>query len=235
MNLILLFPSDFISKDQVELRDRRLEHATTILKTKVGDQLTVGMVDGLMGQGLVISIDTKALKLKVILKDKPPVPIAVTLIMPLARPPVFKRMLLTAASLGIKQIHILNFNKVEKSLWRSSALQDEAVREQLVLGLEQAKDTQMPTVHFNQRFRPFVEDELPVLAAKTVNIVAHPGGQECPRGLKKPVSLVIGPEGGMVDFEIEALKKIGFKAVDLGLRIMKVESALPFLVGRLGG
>jgi RsmE family RNA methyltransferase len=45
--------------------------------------------------------------------------------------------------------------------------------------------------------------------------------------------LVIGPEGGIIDYEIEALKAAGCQTIDLGPRILRTESVLPYVVGRL--
>src|SRR5208283_3585485 len=98
----------------------------------------------------------------------------VTLILALPRPPMLKRILFSAAMLGVKKIIILNFNRVEKSLWNSSSLKPKAIEEQLVLGLEQAKDTVMPEVIIKKRFKPFVEDELPILIKGKSALVAHP-------------------------------------------------------------
>jgi RsmE family RNA methyltransferase len=47
------------------------------------------------------------------------------------------------------------------------------------------------------------------------------------------VTLVIGPEGGLTDQEVEKLTKMGFQDIDLGPRILRVESVLPFLAGRM--
>jgi RsmE family RNA methyltransferase len=164
----------------------------------------------------------------------PPPALPLTLIMPLARPLVLKRTLLCASSLGIKKIVILNFNRVEKSLWSSSVLRPEAIQDQLVLGLEQAKDTCLPEVMLRERFKPFVEDELPELIKGTTALVAHPGTSNwCPRQVCGPVTLVIGPEGGLVDFELQKLSETGFQAIDLGQRILRIESVLPFLIGRI--
>ena len=100
-----------------------------------------------------------------------------TLILALPRPPMLKRILFSAAMLGIKKIIILNFNRVEKSLWNSSSLKPPAITEQLTLGLEQAKDTIMPEVILKKAFKPFVQDELPVLIKGKSALVAHPGGK----------------------------------------------------------
>lgn len=233
MNLILLFDDDFTAENKVRLMDRRLVHARDILRVKLGDSLTVGKLNGLMGQGKVTSLTDTALELEIHLTDKAPQALPMTLIMPLSRPPVLKRILLCAASLGFKKIIILNFSKVEKSLWNSSALRLKAIEEQLILGLEQAKDTLLPEVLIRERFKPFVEDELPALIKDKLALVAHPGGGRIPSiSNLKPQVILIGPEGGLTDYEVDKLTEIGFKTVDLGPRIIRVESVLPLLVGK---
>ncbi|MBI4309849.1 MAG: 16S rRNA (uracil(1498)-N(3))-methyltransferase [Candidatus Omnitrophica bacterium] len=234
MNLILLFKEDFIAPQRVRLSGDRKDHIQSILKAKAGDALCVGLCDGLIGRGTVVENETEVV-LEVNFDQSPPDPLPLTLILALPRPPVLKRVLLCAASLGIKNMIILNFNRVEKSLWNSSALKTAAIQEQLVLGLQQAKDTRMPEVILEERFKPFVEDRLPGLIKGTLGLVAHPAGNgPCPHNIKGPVTLIIGPEGGIIDYELEKLVQLGFKPVDLGPRILKVESVLPYMIGRIG-
>ena len=83
MNLILLSDSDFISPTRVRLTGRRLKHIHDILKAKNGQSLTVGKINGLMGQGALVGpkdIQT-AIELEVKLDQKPPEALALTLIL----------------------------------------------------------------------------------------------------------------------------------------------------------
>jgi RsmE family RNA methyltransferase len=255
MNLILLFDSDFLTPTRVLLSGRRFLHIQDVLKAKCGKTLTVGKINGLMGQGTLVSKKADCLELEVKLDRKPPEALPLSLILALPRPPMLKRILFSAAMLGVKSITILNFNRVEKSLWNSSSLKPQAITEQLILGLEQAKDTLMPEVILKKRFKPFVQDELPALIKGRIALVAHPDsrssgpalgfpqrarnslrslGMPLPRSPDdKPVLLVIGPEGGIIDYEIELLKAAGCRPIDLGPRILRTESVLPYIVGKL--
>lgn len=234
MNLILLFETDFVSSHQVRLTDRRFGHIQSIVKAKPGQTLVVGKINGLIGKGQITVFNKNFLEMDVTLEYQPPVPLDLILIMALARPPMLKRTLQCAASLGIKKIIILNFARVEKSLWQSSSLMPDAIQQQLVLGLQQAKDTMIPEVILKERFKPFVEDELPSLIKGKQALVAHPGQDEgLPKKVKGGVVLIIGPEGGLVDFEVELLKSKGVKAVNLGSRILRFENVLPFAVGKM--
>ncbi len=136
--------------------------------------------------------------------------------------------------MGVKRIILLNCFRVEKSFWQSPFLGTDAIQEQLVLGLEQAKDTVLPEVLLRPLFKPFVEDELPGLSKETLALVAHPHATlPCPRNVEQPVTLVVGPEGGFIPYEVEKLKGIGFAAVHAGERILSVETAVPALLSRL--
>ncbi len=242
MNLILLHDSDFINPSRVRLSGRRFSHIQDILKAECGQILTVGKINGFMGQGTVVSQKADSIELEVKLDNKPPQALALTLILALPRPPMLKRILFSAAMLGVKKIIILNFNRVEKGLWNSSSLRPEAIEEQLVLGLEQAKDTIMPEVIIKKKFKPFIQDELPALIKGKQALVAHPGSNKgdghilslnkmCPSPLL--TTLIVGPEGGIIDHEIELLKAAGCQTLDLGPRILRTEYVLPYVVGRL--
>ena len=233
MNLILLHDSDFISPSRVHLSDRRFTHIQDILKAQCAKTLTVGKINGLMGLGTVVSKTTDTIELEIKLDQKPPDALEMTLILALPRPPMLKRILFSAAMLGVKKIIILNFNRVEKSLWNSSSLKPEAITEQLILGLEQAKDTVMPEVFIKKAFKPFVQDELLSLINGKLALVAHPGGDNNRNNREqRPIVLVIGPEGGIIDYEIDQLKAAGCQTIDLGPRILRTESVLPFIVGK---
>jgi 16S rRNA (uracil1498-N3)-methyltransferase len=75
-----------------------------------------------------------------------------------------------------------------------------------------------------------------------VRLVAQPGGEPCRSVLDeliatgKPwsaVALAIGPEGGFTQAEIDAARSHGWRAVDLGRRVLRVETAALALVSAI--
>ena len=61
MNTILLEKSDFTAPDRVVLNDYRLEHMRKVLKSTPGSRCKVGLLEGNLGTGEVLTIDnTKA-------------------------------------------------------------------------------------------------------------------------------------------------------------------------------
>ena len=234
MNLILLHPEDFTSETRVTLSARRKEHILHVQQAQPGDKLRVGLVNGLIGTGTLLTVSEQTLELDVNLEHPPPVPLPVTLLLALPRPKMLKRILQAISSLGVKQIYLINSYRVDKSFWGSPLLQAEKLAEQLILGLEQARDTILPKIELRQRFKPFVEDELPGLIEGTTAYVAHPGATtDCPFAVNHPITLAVGPEGGFIPYEVDKLRNCGFIPVSLGERILRVETAVPVLLARL--
>jgi RsmE family RNA methyltransferase len=234
MNLILLYKVDFIGESHVILKGRRLKHMAEVHKAKPGDTLRVGMLNGNMGTGKVVKIDSKSCEMEVALDKSPPPPLPLTLLLALPRPKVLRRIMESVAALGVKRIYIMETWRVEKSFWKSPFIEKKCLEEHCVLGLEQACDTMMPAIEFRRRFKPFVEDEVSGIIKNTTALVAHPGAEKrCPHQIKEPVTLAVGPEGGFIPYEIELLKKHGFEDVNFGKRILKTEWFVPAVIGRL--
>ena len=51
--------------------------------------------------------------------------------------------------------------------------------------------------------------------------------------MSEPVTLAIGPEGGFIEYELDLLVAHGFEPVTLGPRPLRVEHAVPALLGRI--
>lgn len=234
MNLLLLEPADFIAVGRARVQDRRLTHLRSVLQLAEGESLRVGLLDGELGRAHLLSLTADCAELAVVLDGAPPPALPVTLILALPRPKMLRRILQTVAAMGVKRLVLINSFRVEKSFWQSPWLKPAALREQLLLGLEQAGDTRMPAVELRSRFKPFVEDELPAIVGASLALVAHPGAEHSvPIAWNQPTTLAIGPEGGFIPYEIAALGSVGFRPVSLGDRILRVETAVPALLGRL--
>ncbi|MBA1320128.1 16S rRNA (uracil(1498)-N(3))-methyltransferase [Pseudomonas plecoglossicida] len=234
MNLLLLEQADFIAADRVVLADRRFTHMQEIHRVAVGDNLRVGRINGLMGQASVVRLEGHEAELQVSFDQQPPAKLPLTLILAVPRPKMLRRLFQTIATLGVPRLILLNSYKVEKSFWQTPFLTPEAIRENLILGLEQARDTVLPEIIIEKRFKPFVEDRLPAIAADTLGLVGHPGDYPaCPRAVQQPVTLAIGPEGGWIPYEVDLLAKAGLQPVQLGARILRVETAVTALLSRI--
>lgn len=234
MNLILLDDADFCAETRAVVAGRRLRHVREVHRAAPGDVLRVGRLGGAVGSGRVVRLDDDALELEVELEAAPPPPSPVELVVALPRPPSLRKVLQQATAMGVKRFWLIASRRVEKSFWQSHALRPDALREQLLLGLEQARDTILPLVEQRRRFRPFVEDELAARLARAAGLLADPDSANVgPRGVTGPHVLIVGPEGGFVPFEVELLRAQGVETIGLGPRVLRVETAVVALLARL--
>ena len=132
--------------------------------------------------------------------------------------------------LGFAEIVLFRSWRVDKSHLSSQAMEAELQRHHLCLGLEQARRTAMPRVRTFLRFRPFVEDDLPLLPLPQHRFCAHPFAETSTADLAlthgAPVAVALGPEGGLLPYEVDHLARCGFLPVRMSQHPLRTESAL---------
>jgi RsmE family RNA methyltransferase len=137
--------------------------------------------------------------------------------------------------MGVKRIVLLGSFRVEKSYFASPFLAPEAIRAELLLGLEQGRDTRVPDVLVRRFFKPFVEDELAALFPERTRLLAHPAGLaplEALRPAEPRAAVAIGPEGGWTAYEADELRRRAFAPFSLGARVLRVDAAVPYAIGQ---
>ncbi|WP_439105923.1 16S rRNA (uracil(1498)-N(3))-methyltransferase [Congregibacter sp.] len=233
MNLLIFEADELDAHKQLHLRGRRLRHLNDVLKLQSGDSLRLGQLNGDIGQGVIRAIDNDLAVIAVTLDRASPGPLPLSVVLALPRPKMLRRILRGLAETGVKDIHLINSFRVEKSYWQSPLMQAHALNEALLAGLEQAMDTTMPKVSLHTRFRPFAEDTLPGLCADRDALLADLGAQDSyPNTPAAPSLLLIGPEGGFIPFERQLIQQAGARCVGLGARMLRVETALHCAIGR---
>jgi len=235
VNLLLLEAPDVVAPGRARIAGRRLAHLRQVLQARPGDSLRAGLLGGALGTATLLHCDDRIAELAVVLDTPPPEPLPVALLLALPRPKVLRRCLRAATLLGVKEIHLFHSWRVDKSYWQTPLLAPERLREELLLALEQARDTRLPRIALHRRFKPFVEDELEAVAGARARLLAHPGAPEpLASAVGGPLLLAIGPEGGFIPYEVQSLTARGFAPVSLGARVLTVEVALAAALGRLG-
>jgi len=244
MNCILLPENTTRISDE-----QQVTHIKEVLKSKVGDSLTIAEIGGKIGKATIAQINHNEVLLRDITLDKkPPAKLDLTVVLALPRPKVLRRLIMDMASLGVNKLIVVNSYRTQKSYWQSPLL--ERIDEFVFEGLQQAIDTVPLIVEFKKRFKPFVEDEFPALLVDRkgnegeVNaVIAHPytsqswktylDGLKCKSSNKEimPKVLCIGAEGGWIDYEVDLLCKHGCTAVSLGERILRTETVVNVLLG----
>jgi len=231
MNCLLL------AKNAKTINDpQQVMHIKKVLKSKVGDSLTIGELGGKIGKAKIAQINNDEVVLSdIVLNKQPPAKLDLTVILAMPRPKVLRRLVMDMTSLGINKLIIVNSYRTQKSYWQSPLLNrlDEFVFE----GLQQAVDTVPLEIELKKRFKPFVEDEFSALLKdEDKAVIAHPYATQTWKSYlddakQMPKVLCIGAEGGWIDYEVNLLCEHGCEAVSLGERILRTESVANVLLG----
>lgn len=239
MNLILLQPDDFGDDGLAVLFDERARHIRKVLKAEPGKVLRIGLLNGSLGKGTVLSVDKHQVCLQCALDvESPPKP-RVDLLLAMPRPKVMKRLWAQLAALGLGRIVLVNADKVERYYFDSHVLEPDFYNNLLIEGLQQARCTHLPEVLVRQRFKPFVEDELNGLFGNQLKLLADPSGEKRLADyvqLADPserVMLAVGPEGGWTPYELDMLQEHGFRLFGMGKRILRTDTACIGLLSTL--
>ncbi|MCK4563229.1 MAG: 16S rRNA (uracil(1498)-N(3))-methyltransferase [Verrucomicrobia bacterium] len=239
MNMILLQPDDFGEGGLAVLSDGRARHIRKVLKAEPGKVLRIGLLNGSLGKGTVLSVDKYQVCLQCALDaESPPMP-RVDLLLAMPRPKVMKRLWAQLAALGVGRIVLVNAGKVERYYFDSHVLEPGFYNNLLIEGLQQARCTHLPEVLVRQRFKPFVEDELDGLFGNQLKLLADPSSEKRAADhvqLADPserVLLAVGPEGGWTPYELDMLQEHGFKLFGMGKRILRTDTACIGLLSML--
>lgn len=127
-----------------------------------------------------------------------------------------------ATELGVSKISLLTSERTEVKL-KGDRLEKRIGHWQKVAisACEQCGCNRVPVIHSPINLSDWVRD-----CQEPVKLVMQPGTSEAFKQ-EKPgsVALLIGPEGGFSDYEIETANQAGFGSITLGPRILRTETA----------
>jgi RsmE family RNA methyltransferase len=241
VNLLLLEPSEIRPDGTAVVADTRARHLREVLRVEPGQDVRVGVIDGGLGAGTVLTMDEGAVTLRCTFGETPARPRA-DLLLALSRPKVMRRLWAQLAALGVGRIVLTNAERVERNYFDTHILESEVYRPLLIEGLQQARDTHLPRVSIHRRFKVLVEDDLDRLCPGGLRLVAHPGSTRTFTGAiehnpaygpESRALLAVGPEGGWTDFELDLLGAHGFSAVGMGTRTLRSDTACVALLALL--
>jgi RsmE family RNA methyltransferase len=202
---------------------------------------------GLRGEGRILSASLERVTLALDVESARLDPIPVTLIVGVSRPQTVKKVIQAAVMFGVSSLHFVRSEQGEKSYLQSRGLDEDQIQEEVIKALEQVWDSRAPEIVVHRTFSYFIDKKLPLLVSsaqegapdgKVLKLIAHPGGAPLSCGDVSRVEnahaiVAVGPERGWSDNEVEIFQRFGFEVVGLGERVVRVELALVFLLGKL--
>jgi 16S rRNA (uracil1498-N3)-methyltransferase len=212
-------------------------HATSVLRLRVDDE--VGLFDG-QGRGAlgkVIEAKRDVLGVEVHTWQEPVPDSASELILAIALPKGDRQKTVVdaATELGVTRfVPIL----CERGVAQPTDNALERLRRQVVEACKQCGRNRLMEIS-----EPATLAQLNSQAADSLKLIAHPYDVGRPRELlasyllddKQSVVLAIGPEGGFTDQEVIELSADGWKVIDLGPLILRIEIAAIAAVAQVMG
>ena len=224
-----------IEHNVVILSSNDEHHILHVMRMKKGDEIEV--VDN--GQLYLCQItQTNPLKVEVIheIKSDVELPNDITLLFALTKGDKIDLVLQKATELGVKKVALIATSRTvvkyeEKDIDKKIARFNKIMKE----ASEQSHRLLVPTL-----LGIYNLNNLPKEVYSDLNYVAYEKDASDVSGAfphfakDKTISILIGPEGGFSEQEIEMLTKLGFMRTSLGKRILRAETAAIYALSVLG-
>jgi len=217
-------------KQEMQITGRDAHHIIDVLRMVPGDQLQVVADDGISFLGVIAAVTTNTVTVsaKEILRETHEPDVCISLLQGLAKGEKMDLIIQKAVEIGVTDIFpvsmahsvvVLENSKAEKKVERWQKIAEAAAK--------QSKRDIIPAVHEVMTLGQILQKEkwdLLLVAYESENRVSLKEALQAHKEAKA-IGVVIGPEGGLSNEEVEATKKKGGIAVSLGRRILRTETA----------
>ena len=214
-----LFYSNFSqTDDEIIVNENDSRHILKSYRKGIGDVLTFTNGNGLLAECEIIE-KGKKIKVKIvkISKNKPNKVSIHVAISPLKNPSRFEWFVEKATEIGIKEITPIITKYSEKK-----KVNHERLERISISSLKQSNQLFKPTINSTEKFSDFIKnnsDQKIMANLKTKNILAKESIKS------NQICLVIGPEGGFSDDEIQEAKNNKITEISFGENRLRSETA----------
>ena len=219
-----------ISGETGQLTGQDAHHLAHVMRAKAGAQVTVFDGSGTEFSATVARVGRAEIDLEITARHEVDRELTVLLTLGIALPKGDRQRWLVekATELGVTRIVPL---VTERSNDRESPAGLEKLRRAVIEASKQCGRNRLLEIAAPLPVAEFLRSpELPPL-----RWIAHPGGAKLTRlqTLPEAIALAVGPEGGFTPAEIDAARAADWRLVDLGTRILRVETAALVLAARI--
>lgn len=228
MTTRLFVSSALINGADIELDGEAVRYLGKVLRAKVGDPLQLFDGSGPEHDATIVSISRRAITLNVgaTRPGATESPLKLHLVQGISRGERMDLVVQKATELGVKRITPVQteFGVVKFDAERATKRR-EHWQKVAISACEQSGRTRVPLIDPPLSLNAWFGERT---ANVDTDLVLLPGAHQPLRSVPTPttkVCLLIGPEGGFSQREIEDAAASGFKAVSLGPRILRTETA----------
>lgn len=246
MHKFFVDSSNIVDKN-VNIIGDDVKHIYKVLRLSVGDIVAINDCNGNEFVGKLEEINKKEVKVKIIekLEESNEAPVSITLYQGMPKGSKMDLIVQKGTEIGITKFQPIITERVDVAFEEYKKL--DRLKRIILEACKQSKRSIIPTINEPIKFEK-VKEEL-----KEYDLVVVPYERADKYGIKslcrniskeniKNIAVVIGPEGGFEEEEIEELKNIGAEIVTLGKRILRTETAgfvatslLCYELGDMGG
>lgn len=216
-----------ISFDQptVELAGSEAHHMQRVMRLKVGEQVILFDGNGIEATAEITTLSKRVVGLRILQKRTTP---------PLSQSPIilatavpkgdrFRSLVEKVTELGVTRLIPL---LTERSVVAPGSGKLDKVKQTMIAACKQSGRNTLMEIDEPIDWKEFLDQQSQAGSL----FVAHPSGESPEKVIvdqtkDQPVILVIGPEGGFSDAEIEQATEAGAKLISLGANILRVETA----------
>ena len=217
-----------LSTQTVELTGAASHYLARVLRVSIGDPVTLFNGDGRDYTGEILQVQRQCIivRLEESRLAGNESPLNITLVQAISRGERMDYTLQKATELGVSRIQPVSCDRVEVRLDEKRRAKRLAHWQGVVISAcEQSGRAVVPEV-----LPPCSLDQWLCVADLSPRLVLDPGAQVKLSAIRvetENVSVLVGPEGGFTSSELEDMKEKGVRAVSLGPRVLRTETAGP--------
>lgn len=209
----------------VDLSDAVVQHVCRALRMRVGDPIILFNGDGNEYHAQLETVEKRRASVRIQDVTQPTVesPLQIRIGQSLSRGERMDYAVQKATEMGMQQMFPLFSERCEVKL--NNERQDKRIRhwqQVAISACEQSGRCAVPTINAPQTLEQWVQQEDAELKLVLHHHTATPLGDFTP---PQSVALLIGPEGGLTEKEVELAQDHGFQPVAFGPRVMRTETA----------
>ncbi len=227
----LYLPADYQTNLRIELSKEQAHYALTVLRLKSGSMIEAFNGEGLLAQGRLEASGRRAADFIIerVEQSSSESPIHTVLVQGISRGDRMDHSIQKAVELGVTAIQPVFTERCEVKL-KGEKLEKRRQQWQTIVinACEQSGRTVVPEIQPILDFEEWLKQQ----DEHTFGLILDPYANESLASLEQPavsmpIQLLIGPEGGLTDDEVEQAKQIGLTPIKFGPRILRTETAGP--------
>ena len=222
----------------IAVTGQNFHHLSRVLRCEIGDTIEIFFQNAQAFRAVISQIGTESLSVKLLQEKTTPATKNITLICGYPKPTTAEFIVEKAVEIGISELHFffadrsqtrLQGEQLSKKLARLEKIKDSALKQSGLVGQitklcyhNSLKDTlsQPADNQDNSRLKMiFVPPDEAPHSSNAAELVQS-------KSQTDSYTIIVGPEGGLCEQEIELAKSYGFTEASLGNKILRVETAV---------